>query len=154
MLRFECSLPVITSMWQFTHPFVPSSNSYFHWIYIIHTVFFFLLKLKLFMSHTVFWITTTAKDVWCSPDQVHTKKGLSGGDGLSGPDRLIPNTDSLVIGAHFRAPHPSRFSKDDSVSLLYLRDLDVCALQVKNKQTNIRYRGTERRMLFIILKSY
>lgn len=70
----------------------------------------------------------------CSPDQVHTQQSLSGDDGLSGPDRLVPDTDSLVIGSHFCAPHPSRFAEDNSMSLLHLRDLDVCALQVQMSQ--------------------
>lgn len=65
----------------------------------------------------------------CSPDQVHAQQSLSRGDGLSGPDGLISDTDSLVVGSHFSPPHPGGLAKDDGMSLFHLRDLNVRALQ-------------------------
>lgn len=66
-----------------------------------------------------------------SPDKVHAQQSLSGADGLSSPDCLIPNTDPLIVGSHFSPPHPGGFAEDDSMGLLHLWDLDVRALKVK-----------------------
>ena len=84
---------------------------------------------KLFIIHAISVSNTESNGFLCSPDEVHAQQSLSRADGLFGPHSLIPNTHSLLIGSHLSAPHPGRFAEDDSVGLLHLRDLDVCALR-------------------------
>lgn len=90
----------------------------------------YLLLSSLKINYCITNLIFISINSWCLPDKVHAQQCLARCDGLSGPNSLIPNTDSMVIGSHFSPPHPGRLAEDDSMSPLNLRDLDVCALQI------------------------
>lgn len=89
----------------------------------------------------------------CSPDQVHAQQSLSRGDGLSGPNGLISDADSLVVGSHFGPPHPGGLAEDDGMSPLRLRDLNVRALQKeRGKCRRSHCEGELRRVLVLYMQ--
>ncbi len=62
------------------------------------------------------------------PDQIHSQQAFAR-HGLARKNRLVADHDAMLVGAHFRTPHPERSAQDSGVGLLNLGDVDPRAAQ-------------------------